>query len=86
MSARGIGGAGDFGPGASRALFALGHVQVRVTAHSDYGVTFGLRTATGPEGRPDLFSGHVSADMAGELRRMADYLDSLAHRIGGGRG
>lgn len=77
MSARGLTKAQGFGPGASRATFNCGHVQFGVVVHTTYGVTFGLRTAEGPQGRPDLFSGHVEPGMADGLRRLADYLDSV---------
>lgn len=77
MSARGIGKADSFGPGAARTTFNVGHVQFRVVTHTTFGTTFGLRTTEGPADRRDLFSGHVTADMPAQLRSLADYLDCL---------
>lgn len=77
MSARGIGKAADFGPGAARRCFPVGHVEFGVVVHTAYGITFGLRTTEGPSDRRDLFSGHVTADMPRQLRALADHLDRL---------
>ncbi len=65
-----------------RRKFPIGHVLVEVIDHSTYGVTFGLKTLFGPDDRKDLFSGHVEAQMAAELRALADHLDSVSHKIG----
>lgn len=80
MSARGISKAETFGPGAFRRGFRVGHVQFDVTSHTTYGVTFGLRTAEGPDNRPCLFSGHVTPQMPQQLRALADFIES---KIGG---
>ena len=65
-----------------RRKFPIGHVLVEVIDHSTYGITFGLKTLFGPDDRRDLFSGHVEAQMADELRALADHLDTLKHKIG----
>lgn len=77
MSARGVSKAQSFGSGAARSSFPVGHVEFGVVAHTTYGVTFGLRTAEGPADRRDLFSGHVTPEMPRQLRKLADYLETL---------
>lgn len=71
---------------ALREHFDVGHVRFELSDNPENGVTFCLRVqvdAHAPRVPPPLFSGHVEAGMAGELRRLADRLDSLAGKIGG---
>lgn len=80
MSARGIGKAQSWGPGTVRREFTVGLLRFEVNSHTTYGVTFGLKTDHGHDGRPWLFSGHIAPGMSDGLRKLAAYLDS----VGGG--
>ena len=64
-----------------REHYPLAHVQIELIEHPKDGITFGLRTREGPEGRLCLCSGFVEKGMATSLRRLAHRLDELERKL-----
>lgn len=87
MSAHGTRSTGRHLDADLRERFEIGHVVFEVCDHPENGVTFALRAGLDPMSPrvpPPLFSGHVGAGMARQLRRLAHRLDDLEEKIGAG--
>ncbi len=66
-------------PATKREAFQVGHVTFEVNQNEDDGATFALvagEAATAKDRRP-LFSGHISAGMSNELRKLAFRIQQL---------
>lgn len=73
-------------PDAARDRFEVAHVTFEVVDRSAAreGITFALvagEAVTANDRRP-MFSGFVTADMAAQLRALADHLDPLCAAVG----